>query len=99
MYIGPFYFDTKELFLVLLTVMLSIGMYLGWTTVPFFNIKDLFTITILILFTKGLLPAIHNEAFFMVAFAAVLCTIYLQIFQVVLFYFISFVLFRMLKVI
>ena len=86
MYIGPFYFDTKELFLVLLTVMLSIGMYLGWSPV-WFNTKDLFTITILILFTKGLLPAIHN------------CTIYLPIFQIVLFYFISFVLFRMLKVI
>ena len=98
MYIGPFYFDTKELFLVLLTVMLSIGMYLGWSPV-WFNTKDLFTITILILFTKGLLPAIHNEAFFMVAFVAELCTIYLPIFQIVLFYFISFVLFRMLKVI
>jgi hypothetical protein len=98
MYIGPFYFDTKELFLVLLTIMLSVAMYLGWQA-TWFDTQNLFTITILILFTKGLLPAIHNEAFFMVAVSALIFTLWLPVFQIVLFYCISFVLFRILRVI
>jgi hypothetical protein len=73
-------------------------MYMGWNPV-WFSARDMFTITLLILFTKGLLPAIHNEAFFMVAVAALVLTLYLPIFQVVLFYLISFVLFRLLRVI
>ena len=98
MYLGPFYFDTKEIFLLMLTVLLCVAMYMGWNPV-WFSARDLLTITIVILFTKGLLPAIHNEAFFMVAVAALLLTLYLPIFQVVLFYLISFVLFRLLRVI
>lgn len=98
MYIGPFYFDTKELFLIILTILLAIAMVLGYDP-AWFKTRDVFTIAILILFTKGLLPAIHNEAFFFVALAAVFLTLYIPIFQVVLFYFICFVLFRLLRVI
>jgi len=98
MYIGPFYFDTKEIFLLVLSVLLVLAMNMGWNPV-WFSARDMFTITLLILFTKGLLPAIHNEAFFMVAVAALVLTLYLPIFQVVLFYLISFVLFRLLRVI
>ncbi len=98
MYIGPFYFDTKELFLLLLTVLLGFAMYWGWEP-TWFKTRDIFTLTVVILFTKGLLPAIHNEAFFFVALAAVFLTLYLPIFQVVLFYFASFVIFRVFKVI
>lgn len=98
MYIGPFYFDTKELFLIVLTILLAVAMYIGWDP-AWFKTRDIFTIAILILFTKGLLPAIHNEAFFFVALCAIFLTLYLPIFQVVLFYFISFVLFRILRII
>jgi hypothetical protein len=98
MYLGPFYFDTKEIFLILLTILLGIAMTMGWNLL-WFDTKNLFTITVIILFTKGLLPAIHNEAFFIVAVAAVLLTLYVPIFQVVLFYFLSFIFFRLLKVI
>ena len=98
MYIGPFYFDTKEIFLIVLTILLAIAMFMGWDP-AWFQTRDIFTITILILFTKGLLPAIHNEAFFFVALASIALTLYIPIFQVVLFYFISFILFRILRII
>ncbi len=98
MYLGPFYFDTKELFLILLTILLAVAMYMGWDP-AWFKTKDIFTLAILILFTKGLLPAIHNEAFFFVALVAILLTLYFPIFQVVLFYFISFTLFRILRIV
>jgi hypothetical protein len=51
------------------------------------------------LITKGLLPSIHNEAFFILAIVTIFLTLYLPIFQVVLFYFLSFLFFRLLKVI
>ncbi len=63
------------------------------------NTTSLLTILILILITKGLLPAIHNEEFFILAVVALFLTMYLPVFQIVLFYFISFMLFRILKVI
>lgn len=98
MYLGPFYFDTKEIFLILAAMLLGLAWYLGWP-LWWFDKRALLTLVILILFTKGLLPAIHNEAFFILAIIAIFLTLYLSIFQVVLFYFISFLLFRLLKVI
>lgn len=98
MYIGPFYFDTKELFLILCCVLLSVAIFFGWD-VQWFDKKVLLTLTIIILLTKGLLPAIHNEAFFFLALASILLTFYLPVFYVILFYFLTFVFFRFLRVI
>ncbi len=98
MYLGPFYFDTKEVFLVLASIFLGLALVLGWS-LWWFDKRALLTLTVLILLTKGLLPAIHNEAFFILAIVAIFLTLYLPIFQVILFYFISFLLFRLLRVI
>ena len=98
MYIGPFYFDTKEAFLILAAILLALAYFFGWP-LWWFDKKALLTLTILILITKGLLPSIHNEAFFILAIVAVFLTLYLPIFQVILFYFISFILFRIMRVI
>ena len=98
MYIGPFYIDTKELFLILAAILVGLAMYFGWN-IYWFDKQVLLTVIILMLITKGLLPAIHNEAFFILAIVTIFLTLYLPVFQVVLFYFISFLLFRILKVI
>jgi hypothetical protein len=98
MYIGPFYFDTKEIFLMLASLLLGVAIFFGWP-VWWFDTKVLLTLVILLLITKGLLPAIHNEAFFILAIITIFLTLYLPVFHVVLFYFISFLLFRLLKVI
>ncbi len=98
MYIGPFYFDTKELFLILASIILTLSLFFGWS-LWWFDKRSLLTITILMLITKGLLPSIHNEAFFILAIVTIFLTLYLPIFQVILFYFLSFLLFRLLKVI
>jgi hypothetical protein len=84
MYLGPFYFDTKEIFLIILTILLAVAMFMGWDP-AWFKTKDIFTL--------------HNEAFFFVALVAIGLTLYFPIFQVVLFYFISFTLFRILRII
>jgi len=98
MYIGPFYFDTKEIFLILAAILIGLAMYFGWPLI-WFNPRILFTLIVLMLLTKGLLPAIHNEAFFILAIVTVFLSLYLPLFQIVLFYFISFTFFRLLKVI
>jgi len=98
MYIGPFYFDTKEIFLILAAILVGLAMQMGWS-IWWFDKPALLTIIILMLVTKGLLPAVHNEAFFILALVTIFLTIYLPVFQVVLFYFISFALFRLLKVV
>jgi len=73
-------------------------LFFGWS-LWWFDKRALLTITILMLITKGLLPSIHNEAFFILAIVTIFLTLYLPIFQVVLFYFLSFLFFRLLKVI
>ncbi len=98
MYIGPFYFDTKEIFLILAAILIGLAMYFGWA-LWWFDVKVLLTLTILLLISKGLLPSIHNEAFFILALVTIFLTLYLPVFQVILFYFISFGMFRLLKVI
>jgi len=98
MYFGPFFFDTKEMFLILATILLGFAMILGWD-LAWFEPQTLLTIAILILITKGLLPAIHNEAFFILTIVTIFLTLYLPTFHVVLFYFISFLFFRFLRVI
>ncbi len=98
MYFGPFYFDTKEIFLILAAILVGLAMFLGWN-IYWFDKSALLTIIIVILISKGLLPAIHNEAFFILSMVCILLTIYFSVFQVIVFYFLSFLLFRLLKVI
>lgn len=98
MYLGPFYFDTKEVFLLIAALLLGVAMFLGWP-LWWFDKQVLLTIVIIMLITKGLLPSIHNEAFFILAIVTIFLTLYLPVFHVVLFYFLSFILFRLLKVI
>ena len=98
MYIGPFYFDTKEIFLVVAAVLLGVAIAFGWP-LWWFDKRALLTLIVLMRFTKGLLPSIHNEAFFILALVTVFMSLYLPVFQVILFYFVSFLMFRVLKVI
>ncbi|QQS44496.1 hypothetical protein IPM65_02770 [Candidatus Roizmanbacteria bacterium] len=98
MYFGPFFFDTKEIFLIVASFLIGFALLFGWE-IWWFDKQVLLTMVILMLITKGLLPAIHNEAFFILAVISIFLTLYLPVFQVIIFYFLSFLLFRLLKVI
>jgi len=98
MYFGPFFFDTKEIFLIIASFLLGFALLFGWE-IWWFDKQVLLTMVILMLFTKGLLPAIHNEAFFILALMTIFLTLYIPIFQVVLFFFLTFLFFRLLRVI
>jgi hypothetical protein len=98
MYLGMFYFDTKEIFLIIASVFVGLAVFFNWNLL-WFDKTALLTLTILVLITKGLLPAIHNEAFLILVLTAVVLTAFISVFHVVIFYFLSFILFRLLKVI
>jgi hypothetical protein len=98
MYLGPFYFDTKEIFLILAAIFIGIAMILN-LPLYWFDQQALLLLVILILITKGLLPSIHNEAFFIIALICIFATLYFNIFQIVIFYFLSFAFFRLFRVI
>lgn len=98
MRIGPFYFDTKELFLFLAAILVASAYHFGWP-MWVFTPENLFVLLIIMLITKGLLPGIHSENYFILALTSVFLLIYLPLFQVLLFYFLSFVLLKLFKVI
>ncbi|MDO8609053.1 MAG: hypothetical protein Q7R95_00750 [bacterium] len=98
MYLGPFYINTKELFLILAIILIGLAMKFGWG-LWWFDKRSLILIVSLMLVTKTILPAIQNEAYFMLGIAAIFLTLYLSIFQIVIFYLISFTLMRWLKLI
>ncbi len=98
MYLGPFYINTKELFLILAVVLLGLAWKLGWGFY-WFDKRTLFIIVSAMFVTKAILPSIHNEAFFMLAIVAIFLTLYLSIFQIVIFYLLGFTLMRWLRVI
>ncbi|HJZ23443.1 hypothetical protein A3H80_01465 [Candidatus Roizmanbacteria bacterium RIFCSPLOWO2_02_FULL_37_19] len=98
MYLGPFYFDTKEIFLLLAAIFIGAAVYFNWPLWEF-DKPTLLTLTIIMLILKGLLPSLHNEAFFLHAIAAIFLTLFLPLFQVLLFYFITFFLLKAVKVI
>ncbi len=98
MFMGPFYFESKELFLVLAAVILFIGRFVGWNPV-WFDLDKLLTLILLILIVKGLVPTVHNHVFFIVSIAALLLTLYFSLVQVLLFYLLTFAFLKIFKVI
>jgi hypothetical protein len=98
MHIGPFYFDTKEVFLFLAAILVALAYHFGWPMWLFVP-EHLFVLLIILLITKGLLPAIHNENYFVLALFSIFLLLYLGLFQVLLFYFLSFVLLKVFKAI
>jgi hypothetical protein len=98
MRIGPFFFDSKEIFLVLAAVLLSVAFYFKWPLWQF-QPEDLLVLVIIFLILKGLLPSVHNEVFFLHAIVAIVLTLFLPLFQVILFYAITFFIFKIMKLI
>lgn len=98
MYLGPFYINTKELFLILAAVLLGLAIKLGWG-LYWFDKRILLTLVVIMLLTKSVLSTINNEAFFILAIATIFLTLYLTLFQIVIFYLVGFTLMRWLKLI
>jgi len=98
MRIGPFYFDSKEVFLLVGAILIAVATYFEWP-LWLFDKESLLVLAIIMLITKGLLPAIHNENYFVLSLVSLFLLLYFPLFQVLLFYFFSFVLLKAFRVI
>ncbi len=98
MRLGPFYLDTKELFLIILAGLVFYAKQAGWD-IPYFDETNLLMLVVLFFLAKGLLPAIHNENFLILALVTLFLSFYLVPFQLLLFFLIALTLFRVMKVI
>jgi len=98
MRIGPFYFDSKELFLLVAAVLVAVANYFHWS-LWLFDPESLLVLVIIMLITKGLLPAIHNENYFILSLVSLFLILYFPLFQVLIFYFFTFVLLKAFRVI
>jgi len=98
MRIGPFYFDSKELFLLVAAALIGVATYLDWP-LWLFDKESLLVLIVIMLVTKGLLPAIHNENYFILSLVSLFLILYFPLFQVLVFYFFAFVLLKAFRVI
>jgi hypothetical protein len=98
MRLGPLYFDTKEVFLLLAALLVGAAYYFGWP-LWLFAPEQLLALVVIMLITKGLLPAIHNEAYFILSLFTIFLLIYLPFFQTLVFYFLSFLFFKVARII
>lgn len=97
-YLGPFYFEEKDLFLLL-----AIGlMVFGWANglnLPFISYPTLVILTILFLVAKGLLLRTYESLIYVVFLIAVVLSNFFSLPMVIFYVFFSFLFLRLLKLI
>ncbi len=87
-YIGQFYFDKKEFFLLAALILLGAAIFLGYS-LPIFSAPRLFVLALLLLITKSIIPSARDTSILLTFLCAVFLTLFLPFFTVVLFLFIS----------
>jgi len=97
-YLGQFYIDKRDLFILLAIILLSLGYYLNFP-LPYFSYQNLVLLTILFLLAKGFLLTTYDSAFFVTFLTACILTLFIPLFQVLLFLLLAFFFLRLLKVI
>ena len=97
-YLGQFYVDKRDFFIVLAVVLLLLGFYFRFP-LPYFSYQNLILLAILFLLAKGFLLSTYDSALFITFFTACVLTLFLPLFQVLLFLLPAFLFMRLLKVI
>lgn len=96
MYLGPFYFESKDLFFIAAAVLLGIALYFDWPLWTY-SASTLLTLVILMLITRGLVRSADNAIFYYHAIMTLILAVFFPFLQVILFYCIGLVLFRLFK--
>src|SRR3989344_8288107 len=96
--IGRFYFNKKELFLLVAAVLLFIIMRSNYT-ISFFNPFELLVLTVFTLLAKCFFTSTNDTPLLIVFLFAIFLTLYIPLFQIIIFYILSFVFLKALKVI
>ncbi len=96
-YIGQFYFDKRELFLILALIPLGIAIYIGYP-IPIFKGSQLFVLLLLLLFSKAIIPSSKDTPIFLTFLTAVFLTLFFPFFTVILFIFVSLLGLKIVKI-
>lgn len=96
--IGKFYFNKKELFLLIAAVLIFFVMRSNYT-ISFFDPFDLLVLTVFTLLVKGFFTSTNDSPLLIIFLFAIFLTLYIHLFQVIIFYFLSFVFLKVLRVI
>lgn len=97
-YLGKFYFEKKDFFLILAALLLWGALYFSFP-LPLFNPQNLLALTILFLLAKGLILPTHDTAVFTTFLVAIFLTLFFPLFKVLIFLVSAFLLLRLTKVI
>lgn len=97
-YLGKFYFEKKDLFLILAILLLWGTIHFSYP-LPLFDPQNLLILTVVFLLAKGLILPTHDTAVFTTFLVALLLTIFFPLFKVLLFLVGAFILLRLSKVI
>jgi len=97
-YLGQFYIDKRDLFILLVVVLLLLGNYLDYP-LPYFDYQNLIIITLLFLLAKGFLLTTYDSALFATFLTALILTLFFPLLQVLYFLALSFIFLRLFKVI
>ena len=95
-YLGQFYFDKRDLFIVLALILLATGWYFK-ILFPFFSYSDLLLLTFLFLIAKGILLPASDSLLFLLFFSGLVLLFFFPLIQVFFFLFLGFLFFRLLK--
>jgi len=97
-YLGKFYVDKRDLFILFAVVLLLTGFRLDYP-LPYFEYKNLIVLSILFLFAKGFLLTSYDSSLFTTFLVAIILTLFLPLLQILYFLALSFIFLRLFKVI
>ena len=97
-YLGKFYFDKRDLFIILTIILLLAGFKLNYP-LPYFEYKNLIILSLLFLLGKGFLLTSYDSSLFTTFLIAIILTLFLPLLQVLYFLALSFIFLRLFKAI
>lgn len=97
-YLGKFYLEKKDLFLILVVLLLWGTIHFSYS-LPLFDPQNLLVLTVIFLLAKGLVLPTHDPAVFTTFLAALFLTLFFPLFKVLIFLVFAFILLRLLKVV
>ena len=97
-YAGSFYIEKRDIYTFLGVAMVGLAKYKDYP-LPYVNYDVVLVLAALFFLAKGLILPAHDSVVFLDFFLALLLSLSLSFFQVLLFLFLSFLFLRLLKVI
>lgn len=97
-YIKDIYIEKRDIYYLLGLGLIILARHKNYP-IPYLNYDALLILTTLFFLAKGLILPAHDTVVFLVFFLALILTLFIPFFQIILFLFLEFLFLRLLKVI